>query len=257
MAILRIDNIRKAFGGVVALNGCSFDVKDNSITGLIGPNGSGKTSLFNVITGFYRADDGVIYFKDREITRLRPYEIAQEGIVRTFQITRVFSGMTVMENMLYAPKQQLGESFLRALFQIGPIRKQEEVNRQKAMELLELVGLDELHREYAANLSYGQKKLLELGRSLLTSPELIMLDEPAAGINPTMINKMKKVILDLHREGKTFLIIEHDMQFVMSICENVFVLDFGAKISEGPPEFVQKDKNVVKAYLGTTYDFGN
>jgi ABC-type branched-subunit amino acid transport system ATPase component len=257
MAILRIDNIKKAFGGVVALNGCSFNVIDNSITGLIGPNGSGKTSLFNVITGFYRADEGGIYFKDREITNLRPYEIAQEGIVRTFQITRVFSGMTVMENMLYAPKQQSGEKFLRALFQIGPIRKQEAINRRKAMELLELVGLAELHAEFAANLSYGQKKLLELGRSLLTSPELIMLDEPASGINPTMIKKMRKVILDLHQEGKTFLIIEHDMQFVMGICEEVFVLDFGEKISEGPPEFVQKDKNVVKAYLGTTYDFGN
>ena len=257
MAILKIDNIRKAFGGVKALNGCSFNVKEKSITGLIGPNGSGKTSLFNVITGFYQADDGEIYFKDRKITKMSPHEITQEGIVRTFQITRVFSGLTVMENMLYAPKQQLGEKFLRALFQFRAIRQQEQVNRQKAMDLLDLVGLADLHAEYAANLSYGQKKLLELGRALLTSPELIMLDEPAAGINPTMIMKLRQVILDLHQAGKTFLIIEHDMQFVMGICEKVFVLDFGEKISEGPPHFVQKDANVVKAYLGTTYDFGN
>jgi ABC-type branched-subunit amino acid transport system ATPase component len=125
------------------------------------------------------------------------------------------------------------------------------------MDLLELVGMANLHAEYAANLSYGQKKLLELGRALLTSPELIMLDEPAAGINPTMIKKLSQVILDLHRGGKTFLIIEHDMQFVMGICEKVFVLDFGEKISEGPPEVIQKDADVVKAYLGTTYDFGN
>jgi len=255
MAILKIDKITKAFGGVVALNGCSFDVKENSITGLIGPNGSGKTSLFNVISGFYRADDGAIFFKDQDITRLSPHEIALEGIVRTFQITRVFSGLTVLENMLYAPKHQQGEKFLRALFQIGAIRHQERINRQKAMDLLELVGLADLHVEYAANLSYGQKKLLELGRALLTSPELIMLDEPAAGINPTMIKKLRQVILDLHQEGKTFLIIEHDMQFVMGICEKVFVLDFGKNISEGPPEFVQKEENVVKAYLGSTYDF--
>jgi len=257
MAILRIENIKKTFGGVVALNGCSFNVKENSITGLIGPNGSGKTSLFNIITGFYRADDGAIYFRDQEITRLSPHEITLEGIVRTFQITRVFSGLTVLENMLYAPKHQLGEKFLRALFQIGAIRDQERINRQKAMDLLELVGLANLHAEYASNLSYGQKKLLELGRALLTSPELIMLDEPAAGINPTMIKKLSQVILDLHRGGKTFLIIEHDMQFVMGICEKVFVLDFGEKISEGPPEVIQKDEDVVKAYLGTTYDFGD
>ncbi len=257
MTVLRIENIKKAFGGVVALNGCSFNVKENSITGLIGPNGSGKTSLFNVITGFYRADEGAIRFKEQDITRLRPHEITQTGIVRTFQITRVFAGLTVLENMLYAPKDQLGERFLRALFQWGPIQKQERINRRKAMELLELVGIADLHADYAANLSYGQQKLLEIGRALLTSPELIMLDEPAAGINPTMIKKLSQVILDLHQEGKTFLIIEHDMQFVMGICEKVFVLDFGEKISEGPPEVIQKDKNVVKAYLGTTYDFGN
>jgi ABC-type branched-subunit amino acid transport system ATPase component len=257
MTILKIDKIKKAFGGLVALNECSLDVKENSITGLIGPNGSGKTSLFNVITGFYRPDEGAVIFKGQEITRLSPHEITLEGIVRTFQITRVFSGLTVLENMLYAPKNQQGEKFLRALFQIGPIRRQEKINRQKAMDLLELVGLAELHSEYGANLSYGQKKLLELGRALLTSPELIMLDEPAAGINPTMIKKMSQVILDLHQEGKTFLIIEHDMQFVMGICEKVFVLDFGEKISEGPPEVIQKDENVVKAYLGTTYDFGD
>jgi len=256
MTILRIEKIKKAFGGLVALNGCSFNVEERSITGLIGPNGSGKTTLFNVITGFYRAEEGEIYFKDLNISRMNPHEITQQGIVRTFQITRIFSGLTVLENMLYAPKHQLGERFLRALFQIGPIRDQERINRQKAMNLLEIVGLAELHSEYAENLSYGQKKLLELGRALLTSPELIMLDEPAAGINPTMVKKLSQVIFDIHQEGKTFLIIEHDMKFVMGICEKVFVLDFGEKISEGPPEFIQKDENVVKAYLGTTYDLG-
>jgi len=257
MTILRIEKIKKAFGGLVALNGCSFNVEERSITGLIGPNGSGKTTLFNVITGFYRAEEGEIYFKDLNISRMNPHEITQQGIVRTFQITRIFSGLTVLENMLYAPKHQLGERFLRALFQIGPIRDQERINRQKAMNLLEIVGLAELHSEYAENLSYGQKKLLELGRALLTSPELIMLDEPAAGINPTMVKKLSQVIFDIHQEGKTFLIIEHDMKFVMGICEKVFVLDFGEKISEGPPEFIQKDENVVKAYLGTTYDLGD
>lgn len=254
--MLRIEQIKKGFGGVVALDGCSFNVEGNSITGLIGPNGSGKTTLFNVITGFYKAEEGEIYFRDKNISRLSPHEITQMGVVRTFQITRVFSGLTVLENMLYAPQNQLGETLLRALFQLGPIRHQEKTNRAKAMELLEIVGLAELHAEYAENLSYGQKKLLELGRALMTSPDLVLLDEPAAGINPTMLRKMRQVILDLHREGKTFLVIEHDMKFVMGICQKVVVLDFGAKIAESPPELIQKDERVVKAYLGTTYDLG-
>jgi branched-chain amino acid transport system ATP-binding protein/neutral amino acid transport system ATP-binding protein len=256
MGILRIEQTKKAFGGVVALNGCSFSVEERSITGLIGPNGSGKTTLFNCITGFYRAEEGEIFFKEFGISRLRPHEITQLGIVRTFQITRVFSGLTVLENMLYAPKHQKGERLWRALFQIGSIHRQERVHREKAFEILEIVGLAELRSEYAENLSYGQKKLLELGRALMTSPELIMLDEPAAGINPTMVGKLRDVILELHQGGKTFLIIEHDMKFVMGICEKVVVLDFGERIAEGPPKIIQKDHRVVEAYLGTTSDLG-
>ena len=254
--MLRVEKIKKSFGGLVALNECSFDIEENSITGLIGPNGSGKTTLFNVITGFYRSEEGEIYFKNLNISRMSPHEVIQHGIVRTFQITRVFSGLTVLENMLYAPKHQLGEKLLRALFQIGSIRDQEKANREEAIELLQIVGLADLHAEYAENLSYGQKKLLELGRALMTSPELILLEEPAAGINPTMVKRLRKVILDLHQEGKTLIIIEHDMKFVMGICEKVVVLDFGERIAEGSPEIIQKDENVIKAYLGTTYDLG-
>jgi ABC-type branched-subunit amino acid transport system ATPase component len=254
--MLRIEKIKKVFGGIVALNGCSFDVSRNSITGLIGPNGSGKTTLFNVITGFYRGEEGAVYLNELNVSRLAPHEITQQGIVRTFQITRVFSGLSVLDNMLYAPKHQLGEKPLRALFQIGPIRDQEKANREKATELLQIVGLADLHAEYAENLSYGQKKLLELGRALMTSPELILLDEPAAGINPTMVKKMQQVILELHEQGKTFIIIEHDMKFVMGICEKIVVLDFGEKIAEGPPRIIQKDERVLEAYLGTTHDLG-
>jgi len=254
--MLRIEQIEKIFGGLVALNGCSFDVGENSITGLIGPNGSGKTTLFNVITGFYRPERGHIYFKDRDISSLSPHEITQQGVVRTFQITRVFAGLSVLENMLYAPKHQLGERLPRALFQLGPIRDQEKINRERAMEVLEIVGLAELHSEYGENLSYGQKKLLELGRALMTSPELILLDEPAAGINPTMVKRMGQIILDLHQKGKTFIIIEHDMKFVMGICEKIVVLDYGIRIAEGPPEIIQKNEKVVEAYLGTTHDLG-
>jgi len=254
--MLRVENIKKSFGGLVALNECSFDIEENSITGLIGPNGSGKTTLFNVITGFYRSEEGEIYFKNLNISRMSPHEIIQHGIVRTFQITRVFSGLTVLENMLYAPKHQLGEKLLRALFQIGSIRDQEKANREEAIELLQIVGLADLHAEYAENLSYGQKKLLELGRALMTSPELILLDEPAAGINPTMVKKMRQVIQELHEQGKTFIIIEHDMKFVMGICERIVVLDFGLKIAEGPPRIIQNDEKVMEAYLGTTYDLG-
>jgi ABC-type branched-subunit amino acid transport system ATPase component len=232
-------------------------VERRSITGLIGPNGSGKTTLFNVISGFYRPEDGRVVFKNRNLCDRQPYEILREGLVRTFQITRVFRKMTVMENMLYAPKQQPGEALWNVFFRPGRVWGEERRNRARAMELLDIVGLSNLAEEFGGRLSYGQQKLLELARALMSSPEMILLDEPAAGINPTMLNRLLRVIRDLHGAGHTFLVIEHDMKFIMGMCERIVVLDQGTKIAEGPPHDIQGDERVIRAYLGTTYDFGD
>ena len=253
--LLMIEQITKSFGGLFALNECSFDVKKDSITGLIGPNGSGKTTLFDIITGFYRPDKGKIFFKNRDISNMKPYKIMQQGIVRTFQITRVFPGLTVMGNMLYSPKNQCGEKLLNVFFSPIKIMKQDKLNRGRAEELLEIVGLAELGEEYAGHLSYGQQKLLELARALITNPDVILLDEPAAGVNPTILKKISKVIYDLNRRGKTFLIIEHNMKFIMEIAHKIVVLNYGKKIVENSPDCIQRDPEVIKAYLGTTYDF--
>lgn len=241
--ILRTDRVSRRFGGIQAVTDCSVSVQSGSITGLIGPNGSGKTTLFNLITGVYAPDEGQVFFDGRKITNLSPSKICHHGLSRTFQITRLFWGMTVLENMI-VPIRQVG---FRSL--LGPNMFRYEIDR--AMGLLERVGLTHLKDEPARKLSFGQQKLLEFAAILMANPVMVMLDEPAGGVNPTMIRFIMKLIRDLNAEGVTFLVVEHNMGVVMELCDQVVVLDQGTKLAEGPPEMIQTNPAVLDAYLGT------
>lgn len=244
--MLQVDEVTKAFGGIKAVDACSLEVKAGTITGLIGPNGSGKTTLFNVITGFYRPDAGSIYYNQHPIHGLKPNQVYHRGIGRTFQITRLFWRMTVLENMI-VPVRNLG---WRTLFSQGIKRHEEE----RAMELLNWVGLAQYRDEEVRKLSYGQQKLVEFASVLMSEPDLILLDEPAGGINPVMIEKMMDMVDTLHGQGKTFLIVEHNMRLVMELCQHIVVLDHGQKIAEGRPSDIQNNPLVLEAYLGSSQD---
>lgn len=228
--LLKITNLTKTFGGITAVDDLSFNVKEGAITGLIGPNGSGKTVTFNLITGIYKPDGGEVYLKGERLIGLKPHEISRKGIGRTFQLIRVFPKMTVLENLEIAAR--------------------EKDFREEALELLEFVDLSHLKDEYGGNLSYGQQKLLEFVRVLMTEPDLVLLDEPTSGINPTLVNKLMGYIRELNELGKTFLVVEHDMKVVMNLCEKLVVLDFGKKIAEGKPKEIRKSKTVIEAYFG-------
>lgn len=248
--ILSVKNVCKKFGGLKALDRVSLEVEENSITGLIGPNGSGKTTLFNLISGFYTRDSGEIYFRGERIDGLYPYEIAVRGLCRTFQISKAPNRMTVLENMLLTPKEQTGEGVMSILFRYGRIVREEKANLKRALSLLELVKLKELSNEYAGSLSGGQKKLLTLGRILMAGPDLILLDEPTAGVNLTLVKDLLETMKKLRdKEGKTLFLVEHNMKVISSICDKVYVLDFGRKIAEGKPEEIQRDERVLEAYL--------
>jgi ABC-type branched-subunit amino acid transport system ATPase component len=249
--MLTVKDIRKSFGGIKALDGVSLEVGKGSIVGLIGPNGSGKTTLFNIISGFFPADSGEVYFRGEKISGLPPYEVARRGLVRTFQVSKAPKQMTVLENMLLACDGQIGESVLGGLFKVKEISKQEKNQLAKALSLLELTGLSHLANDYSGNLSGGQQKLLSLARILIRNPDLVLLDEPTAGVNPTLTMKLMEFIKEVQmKQRKTFFLVEHDMNFISSVCEKVCVLDAGAKIAEGKPEEIQKDERVLEAYLG-------
>ena len=244
-----MSDVHKSFGGLKALNGVSLEVEGESITGLIGPNGSGKTTLFNVISGFSTKDAGEIYLKGERIDELPPNEVANKGLCRTFQISQAPEKMTVLENMLLAPRGQTGEGLWNALFRKKRVLQQEKQNLEKALYLLRGVELADLRNEYAGNLSGGQKKLLALGRILMADPEIILLDEPTAGVNPTLIKSLMRLIGGLRNEGKTFFFVEHNMKVISDICDKVYVLDFGRKIAEGTPREIQQNSEVLEAYL--------
>ncbi len=244
MSILSVTGVSRAFGGVQALQACSLEVDEGSIAGLIGPNGSGKTTLFNVVTGYVRADQGAVRFRDEDITGLRPNQVFARGIGRTFQLTRIFERLSVLENMLVATQRQ--EGWLRGLTRSKS--SAEEV--ATALELLDFVGIAELAELQAGALSYGQRKLLELAYVLVADPQVILLDEPAGGVNLTLINRIAEKIRALNAQGKTFLIVEHNMEFVMSLCDRVTVMHQGCNLVSGTPEEVRRDPKVLDAYLG-------
>jgi ABC-type branched-subunit amino acid transport system ATPase component len=242
MTLLQATDISKAFGGIQALNGCSISVEQGSITGLIGPNGSGKTTLFNVMTGYERPDTGKVQFKDTDITRYGPDRIFGMGMGRTFQLTRIFPRLTVTENMHVAIKRKGLASVLS--------RWSASHEHDRALQLLQFVGLTHLKDAPAGSLSYGQRKLLELAFILIAEPQMILLDEPAGGINPTLIGQLGERIRELNRQGVTFLIVEHNMEFVMGLCDRVMVMHRGAKLAEGTPAAVRANPAVLEAYLG-------
>jgi neutral amino acid transport system ATP-binding protein len=249
--ILEVNDLVKRFGGIRAVDGATLDVKEGSITALIGPNGAGKTTLFNVITGFYRGDRGAVSFRGRSIIRRPPYWIARLGMVRTFQITKSLARMPVLDNMTLAAPDQPGEKLRNVVFRPRLVREREREVRQQAMELLEIFDLEKLANAYAGTLSGGQRKLLELARALMTSPQLLLLDEPMAGINPVLGARLLDHMQRLRAErGVTFLFIEHDMEVVMGHSDRVIVMAEGRVIADGTPEQVRTDQRVIDAYLG-------
>ncbi|BAF99852.1 High-affinity branched-chain amino acid transport ATP-binding protein BraF [Microcystis aeruginosa PCC 9809] len=248
--LLSAKGLSKSFGGIRAVNNAYLDVPQGSITGLIGPNGAGKTTLFNLLSNFIRPDKGEVFLDGQPIHQLPPYQIALKGCVRTFQVARVLSRLTVLENMLLASPGQTGENFLKVWFQGAKIRQQEQENRAKALDILDSIGLGEKAQDYAGALSGGQRKLLEIGRVLMTKPKLILLDEPAAGVNPTLIAQINDHIIEWNRQGITFLIIEHNMDVIMSLCHHIWVLAEGTNLADGIPSEIQKNERVLKAYLG-------
>jgi ABC-type branched-subunit amino acid transport system ATPase component len=246
--LIEIQGIKKSFGGIRALNGCSFTVQKGAIHGLIGPNGSGKTTLFNVITGYEHCDEGSVRFDGQDITNAPTGRIFRMGIGRTFQLTRVFGRLSVIDNMLIAAQHQ--HKWLRnALRNPGTGGE-----RKRALELLDFVGIARLADLEAESLSYGQRKLLELAFLLMADPEVILLDEPAGGVNPTLINQLGDRIRELHAAGKTILVVEHNMEFVMSLCETITVMHQGKDLITGDPATVRSDERVLDAYLGGTDD---
>jgi neutral amino acid transport system ATP-binding protein len=243
-ALLEVGSVSRAFGGLVALRDCSLSVDEGEVAGLIGPNGSGKTTLFNVVTGYVRADRGWVRLAGVDITRAKPAQVFTLGLGRTFQLTRIFARLSVFENMLVATQRH--EGWLRSVVK----GQSSPAERARAIELLEFVGLERLARSPAGILSFGQRKLLELAYVLIADPAIILLDEPTAGVNPTLVNLIADRIRQLNRQGKTFLVVEHNMEFVMGLCDRVTVMHQGCAILSGTPDVIRRDPRVLDAYLG-------
>lgn len=235
---LDVQDLHKDFGGIKAVNGCNLRIPKGKISGLIGPNGSGKTTTFNLLTGVIPPDSGKVIYNGEDIAGLKPYQIFRKGITRTFQITRIYREMTVFENLLSV-------TYLKIPMQLA---------RERAEELMEFVTLSKLRDEYGGHLSYGQQKLLEFARALMTDPDLILLDEPAAGVNKTLLASLLERIHELQRMGKTIIIVEHDMNLIMNHCEKIFVMDYGVNIAEGVPKEIQNNERVIEAYFGHRKD---
>ncbi|ABV34492.1 MULTISPECIES: ABC transporter ATP-binding protein [Pseudothermotoga] len=250
--MLKLDHVTKKFGGLIAVNDVSINIEKGRLAGLIGPNGAGKTTIFNIITGVYRPENGRVYFKDREITGEKPHRITSLGVARTFQNIKLFYRMTVLDNVRVACHFRLKASILSAVFDLPGYSKQEKSITEESLKLLEAVGLYELRNERASSLPYGHQRKLEIARALATRPELLLLDEPAAGMNPEETLDLMKFIVRIRNEfDLTILLIEHDMKVVMGICEEITVLDHGNIIARGTPLEIQNNPEVIKAYLGS------
>ena len=251
-APLEVEGLRKEFGGIVAVEDVSFDVEEGTLTGLIGPNGAGKSTTFNLITGMLDPTEGTVRFNGEDITGFQPHEIANRGLARTFQIARELEEMTVLENMMLAPKGQVGESLWRSVMPMArrSVREQETEQLERVWEVLDFFEIDHLADEYAGNLSGGQRKLLEMARALLTDPDVMLLDEPFAGVNPTLEKRLLEHIHELREQGYTFLIVEHDMDLIMNNCERVIVMHQGRILKDGTPTEIKESEEVIEAYLG-------
>ncbi len=250
--MIKVENLVKQFGGITAVNNASLEIEQGSITGLIGPNGAGKTTLFNVIAGVYKPTSGTVTLDGEDITGLAPHELFHKGMLRTFQIAHEFSSLTVRENLMMVPDGQAGESLREVWFQPAKVKAREAKVREKAEEVIEFLQIDHVADELAGNLSGGQKKLLELGRTMMVDAKIVFLDEVGAGVNRTLLNTIGDAIIRLNQEqGYTFCVIEHDMDFIGRLCDPVIVMAEGAVLTQGTIDEIKADDQVIEAYLGT------
>ena len=250
MTILTTEHLTKQFGGLTAVKDLSIGVVDGEITSIIGPNGAGKTTLFNLLTGFLKPTGGEVFYQEKTITGLPPYRITRLGMVRTFQLIRVFPKLSVLDNIMLGCLGMKGDNIFYAVLKTKEIVNQFYQTKEKALHILEMIGLSQFTNQYANDLSYGQQKLVELGRVLASDPKVILLDEPMAGLSMTMIDRMIELIFRLKKQGKTIVFVEHNLGVVMDISDQIIVLNFGEKIAAGSPKEIQTNEEVIDAYLG-------
>ena len=248
---LKVTNLKKSFGGLKAVDVQSLSLNTNELTSIIGPNGAGKTTFFDLISGFQDSDEGKVYLNEKNITRSQPYSIARLGMIRTFQLTKVFDRMTVLENMMFSASTVNNDSFIKSLIRLPSQKTTEKNIKEKSFEIMKDLNIDHMANSYARELSGGQKKLLELGRSIINDPDILLLDEPLAGVNPKLAEEILQIILNLSEKGISILMVEHNIEAVMKISQRVIVLAEGIVIADDTPENVRTDEKVIEAYLGS------
>ena len=248
---LEVTNLKKSFGGIKAVDVESLNLNRNELTSIIGPNGAGKTTFFDLISGFQDSDEGKVYLNNKNISKSQPYAIARLGMIRTFQLTKVFDRMTVLENMMFSASTVNNDSFLKSLAKLPGQKTTEKKIRDKSFEIMKELNIDHMANSYAREMSGGQKKLLELGRSIINNPSVLLLDEPLAGVNPKLAEEILQIILNLAGKGISILMVEHNIEAVMKISERVIVLAEGKVIADSTPENIRTDQKVIEAYLGS------